>query len=120
MIAYYCRISVFNHKNTSVIQERLKGFLFVTAERYSHFRVGLVGLLLMVGSILYILLPFTALRWAQTPFLGFFVDPNLVINDSGELSWPSQGDNPLVSYPDRITAIDNQPVTTIDAISGHP
>lgn len=68
----------------------------------------------MVGSILYILLPFTALRWAQTPFLGFFVDPNLVVNDSGEPSWPSQGDEPLVSYPDRITAVDNQPVTTID------
>ncbi|MCB8978147.1 MAG: GAF domain-containing protein [Ardenticatenaceae bacterium] len=85
----------------------------MTAERYSHFRVGLVGLLLLVGSILYILLPFTALRWAQTPFLGFFVDPNLVINDSGEPSWPSQGDNPLVSYPDRITAVNGQPVTTI-------
>jgi signal transduction histidine kinase len=86
----------------------------VTAERYSHFRVGLVGLLLMVGSILYILLPFTALRWAQTPFLGFFVDPNLVINDSGEPSWPSQGEDRLVGYPDRITAVDNQPVITIE------
>ncbi|MCC6604856.1 MAG: GAF domain-containing protein [Anaerolineae bacterium] len=68
----------------------------------------------MVGSILYILLPFTALSWAQTPFLGFFVDPNLVINDSGEPSWPSQGEDRLVGYPDRITAVDNQPVTTIE------
>lgn len=74
-----------------------------------------MGLLLLAGGIIYLLLPFLALSWAQTPFLGFFVDPNLVINDSGEGEWPTQGDNPLLSYPDRITAVDNQPVTTIKA-----
>ena len=86
----------------------------MTAERVSQLRVGLVGLLLLVGGIIYLLLPFSALRWAQSPFLGFFIDPNLVINDSGEPEWPSQGDAPLVGYPDRITAVDNQPVTTIE------
>ena len=85
----------------------------MTAERVSQLRVGLVGLLLLVGGIIYILLPFSALRWAQSPFLGFFIDPNLVINDSGEPEWLSQGDNALVGYPDRITAVNNQPVTTI-------
>ncbi|WP_420628363.1 GAF domain-containing protein [Candidatus Leptofilum sp.] len=86
----------------------------MTAERVSQLRVGLVGLLLLVGGIIYLLLPFSALRWAQSPFLGFFIDPNLVINDSGEPDWPSQGDEALVGYPDRITAVDNQPISTID------
>ena len=74
----------------------------------------MVGLLLLAGGIVYLLLPFLALSWAQTPFLGFFVDPNLVINDSGEDVWPTQGDAPLLRYPDRITAVDSQPVTTIN------
>ena len=87
----------------------------MTAERYSQLRVGLVGLLLLIGGIIYILLPFSALRWAQTPFLGIFLDPNLVVNDSGEADWPTQGDDPLLSYPDRITAVDGQPVGSIDA-----
>ena len=87
----------------------------MTAERYSQLRVGLVGLLLVLSGIIYLLLPFSALRWAQTPFLGFFVDPNLVVNDSGESEWPTQGDTPLLGYPDRITAVNGQPVATIDA-----
>lgn len=74
----------------------------------------MVGFLLLVGGIIYILLPFSALRWAQTPFLGFFVDPNLVVNDSGEPEWPTQGDVPLLRYPDRITAVNSQPVTTAE------
>ena len=85
----------------------------MTAERVSQLRVGLVGLLLLVGGIIYVLLPFSALRWAQSPFLGFFIDPNLVINDSGEPEWPSQGDEALVGYPDRITAVNNQPVASV-------
>ena len=85
----------------------------MTAQRYSQLRVGTVGLLLLVGGIIYILLPFSALSWAQTPFLGIFIDPNLVVNDSGEPTWPTQGDDPLLGYPDRITAVDGQPVTNI-------
>ncbi len=88
----------------------------MTAERYSQLRIGTVGLLLLIGGIIYVLLPFSALRWAQTPFLGFFVDPNLVINDSGEPDWPTQGDSPLLSYPDRITAVDGHPVPTNEAL----
>lgn len=87
----------------------------MTAQKYSQLRVGIVGLLLLIGGIIYILLPFSALRWAQTPFLGIFIDPNLVVNDSGEPGWPTQGELPVLSYPDRITAVDNQPVTTEEA-----
>ncbi|VAW33603.1 hypothetical protein MNBD_CHLOROFLEXI01-5313, partial [hydrothermal vent metagenome] len=87
----------------------------MTPQRYSQLRVSMVGLLLLIGSIIYILLPFSALRWVQTPFLGFFIDPNLVVNDSGESTWVTQGDEPILSYPDRITAVDNQPVTTQEA-----
>lgn len=86
----------------------------MTAERYNHLRIGTVGLLLLVSGIIYVLLPFSALRWAQTPFLGFFIDPNLVVNDSGEPEWPTQGDSPLLGYPDRITAVDGQPIATIE------
>lgn len=87
----------------------------MTAERYSQLRVGMVGLLLLVGGIIYILLPFSALRWAQAPFLGLFIDPNLIVNDSGEPAWPTQEAAPLLSYPDRITAVDGEPVATIEA-----
>ncbi len=86
----------------------------MTAERFSQFRVGVVVFLLLLGGIIYILLPVSALRWAQTPFLGFFIDPNLVVNGSGEPEWPTQGSDALLSYPDRITAVNNQPVTTIE------
>ncbi|MCA9945915.1 MAG: GAF domain-containing protein, partial [Anaerolineales bacterium] len=87
----------------------------MTAERYSQLRVGLVGFLLLVSGIVYLLLPFSALRWAQSPFLGFFLDPNLVINDSGEPEWPTQGEAPVLSYPDRITAVDGQAISTTQA-----
>ena len=86
----------------------------MTAERFSQFRVGVVLFLLLLGGIIYILLPISALRWAQTPFLGFFIDPNLVVNDSGEPSWHTQGESAPLRYPDRITAVNNQPVTTIE------
>ncbi|MCP4419956.1 MAG: GAF domain-containing protein [Chloroflexi bacterium] len=87
----------------------------MTVQRYNQLRVGIVGLLLLAGGILYILLPFSALRWAQAPFLGIFIDPNLVVNDSGEQGWPTQGVDSLLSYPDRITAVDGQLVTTEEA-----
>ena len=86
----------------------------MTVERYSQLRVGIVGFLLLVGGIIYILLPFSAMRWAQSPFPGLFIDPNLVVNDSGEPEWPTQGVNPLLSYPDRITAVDEQSVSTVE------
>ncbi len=48
----------------------------------------------------------------QNPFPGFFLDPNLVINDAGDPKWPAKQPPVSASYPDRITAVDNFPITS--------
>ncbi len=68
------------------------------------------GGILLVGGLLYLLLPIIANRWQQLPFPGFFIDPNLVVNDISLDDWATgQG---IVAYPDRLTAVDGQPVMT--------
>jgi signal transduction histidine kinase len=72
-----------------------------------------VGTALLIGGFIYLLLPVLAVRWAQLPFPGFFLDPNLVVNDIGEESWPVNTEPPLLSYPDRIVAVDGRAVTDL-------
>lgn len=83
----------------------------MTDERVSRVRVTVVGTLLLVGGFLYLLLPVLAVRWAQLPFPGFFLDPNLVVNDIGHDTWPVRAEPPLLGYPDRIVAVAGRPVS---------
>lgn len=80
--------------------------------RLSQYRVGLVGIVLVVGGFLYLTLPFIAVRWAQLPFPGFFIDPNLVLNDMGQPEWPSKQEPPVATWPDRLTAVNGTAVTS--------
>jgi signal transduction histidine kinase len=85
----------------------------LTDERVSRVRAGVVGTVLFIGGFLYLVLPVLAVRWAQLPFPGFFLDPNLVISDIGHESWPVRAKPPLLSYPDHITAVDGRPVADL-------
>ncbi len=72
-------------------------------------RVGIVGFILLISSIIYIWLPLQALRWANTPFAGFLLDPNLVVSDNGKSDWLAALDPPL-GYPERLTALNDTPL----------
>lgn len=74
-------------------------------------RTSIVTVILVSSGILLLLLPFFAFRWAQTPFLGFFLDPNLVVNDSGNPQWASKQLMPPISYPERLVTIDDIDIT---------
>ena len=70
------------------------------------------GILLFCG-LLYLALPVYALRWSKLPFPGFMMDPNLVVSDTGQNhAWPAKLAVPPVAYPDRITAVNNSPITS--------
>ena len=68
----------------------------------------IAGGILLVGGLLYLLLPVIANRWQQLPFPGFFIDPNLVVNDISLDSWPSG--QRMVNYPARLIDVDGQEV----------
>lgn len=76
--------------------------------------MALVSVALVTGVIVCLLLPVYALRWGQIPSVGLLVDPNLVVNDSGETSWPPKQLTPPVAYPERITAVGGAPVADND------
>jgi signal transduction histidine kinase len=80
-------------------------------ERTNNIRIGVVGLILLISSIIYILLPFNALRWAKIPFAGFLLDPNLVINNMGRSEWLDQAEPPL-GYPERLIALNDAPIAS--------
>ena len=74
-------------------------------------KAGIVGFILLISSIIYIWLPIQALRWANTPFAGFLLDPNLVVSDSGKSDWLAALDPPF-GYPQRLIALND---TTLDS-----
>ncbi len=82
----------------------------MSKERVTQLQVILVSLLLAATAVIYVLLPLNALRWAQQPFPGFLLDPNLVISDGGEKSWPTKLLAEPPAYPERVTAVDGIPV----------
>lgn len=82
-------------------------------DHLSRWRMRLVGLLLVAGSVVYLSLPFFALQWAQLPFTGLFYDPNLVVNDAGDPAWQQ-----VSAYPERLVAIDDQPLASAVALNG--
>jgi signal transduction histidine kinase len=85
----------------------------VTKKRISQIRTGIVAAILLISGIVYIALPFAALDFAQNPFVGFLMDPNLVSSAAGESHWPAKQLNPPITYPQRLTAIDDEPVQNL-------
>lgn len=89
----------------------------MTEERKSQVRTGLVATVVILSGIIFLLLPFIALRWTQTPFTGILFDPNLVVNDSGEDSWPAQQGAEAVAFPDRLVAVNDVPVANMPQLN---
>ncbi len=62
---------------------------------------------LLIAGVL-ILAVWWAWGWYQRPFLGLFIEPNLVISKIGEPDWPARQAGVL--WPDRLLAVNDQPV----------
>ncbi|MCI0398845.1 MAG: GAF domain-containing protein [Chloroflexi bacterium] len=82
----------------------------MSQERFSQIRKWIGAAVLLVGSLLYLLLPVIAMRWAELPFPGFFLDPNLVVNSNGREGWPSSPERQVVGWPDRLVAVNGREV----------
>ena len=67
-------------------------------------------ILLVLAILIHLVLPFWALRWAQIPFPGFFVEQTLVVNDTHGSDWPSENSPTPFS---RIRGVDGQPVDSM-------
>ena len=76
----------------------------------SRLRSITVATILLFSGIIFVMLPVVALRWAATPFPGFLLDPNLVVNDTGSTEWAGAQQIPPIAYPERITAVDGSQV----------
>ncbi len=88
----------------------------MTKERINQIRIGIVTAILLISVIVYAALPFVAVSWAQTPFLGFLMDPNLVASDIAESHWPGKQIDPPIKYPERLLAIDGTAVSDPSAV----
>ncbi|MCB9418967.1 MAG: GAF domain-containing protein [Ardenticatenaceae bacterium] len=85
----------------------------MTEKRIRQIRMGVVALVLLISGAIYIALPFAAVHFAQAPFIGFLLDPNLISSDAGESHWPAKKLLLPVTYPDRLTAVDGVPVQNL-------
>ncbi|MEM7118491.1 MAG: GAF domain-containing protein [Chloroflexota bacterium] len=81
----------------------------------NRIRIGSIAVLLLLSGALYLWLPFIALEWATIPFAGFVTDPNLIVNSSAESHWAGQQVSPPITYPQRLIAIDGQPIADTNA-----
>ena len=85
----------------------------MTEKRIRQIRMGVVAFVLLLSGAIYVALPFAAMGFAQAPFVGFLMDPNLVSSAAGESDWPAkQLPNP-VTYPERLVAVDGVPVPNL-------
>lgn len=92
----------------------LRSNYFVSDKLVNQLRIGVVAIALAVSGVVLLLLPFNAVRWAQQPFAGFFLDPHLVVNDTGRPEWAGQQQTPPVAYPERVVAVGETAVGTLD------
>lgn len=84
----------------------------MAANSNNRIRIGFVIAVLFVGVVVYVLLPLSASTWWRHPFPGLVLDPNLVINDTASDDWAARVEEPPVKYPERITAVNGQPVSS--------
>ena len=78
----------------------------------TRLRFGVVLGTLILSGLVFLILPVSALNWAQIPFPGFLLDPNLVVNDTGNENWEGKQQSPPIAYPEQIAAVDGEAVST--------
>ncbi|HSH05086.1 MAG TPA: GAF domain-containing protein [Anaerolineae bacterium] len=82
-------------------------------QQLRQLRIGIVGGLLLVSSLCYLVLPFLVFDWSERPFPDFYIDPNLVVNSNGDVSWSSEAPETGIAYPDHIEAIDGSEIDSL-------
>ncbi len=63
----------------------------------------------VVAIAVNVLAPILAWQWVRQPFLGLFLEPTLIVSDIHNPAWPARQAG--LRNPDRLLAIDGQPVT---------
>jgi PAS domain S-box-containing protein len=80
-------------------------------EWFTHFLT--LGLAVMALGML-VLAPFWAADWYRTPFLGMVLEPNNVVSQIKESSWPAR--NQGVVFADRLLALNGQPISGSETV----
>jgi PAS domain S-box-containing protein len=70
---------------------------------------GIAILVALIAAGTLFLAPFWAYRWFRQPFIGAFIEPNLVISRIGEEDWPARRAG--VAWPDRLRMVNGVPVS---------
>lgn len=74
----------------------------------------IVAAVLVVSAILLVLAAFLAWRTTQTPFLGLFTEPTLIVNNLGDATWPGYAAG--LHLPDHLVALDGRPLESTTAL----
>ena len=72
------------------------------ARRYSFSNL-VTMLLFAIALVAFLNAAILALAWSKKPFLGFVVEPTLVVSNVGGVSWNAQAIG--MDYPERVTQI---------------
>lgn len=72
-----------------------------------------LGLALAIGAVLYLTLPVLAIGWAQKPFIGFLIDPNLVVNERNLIDNNGNLLPRPMHYPQRLISVNEVPVRSL-------
>ena len=76
----------------------------------------IVTFALLVGVVYFVAAHFLAWRWATRPFLGMLLEPTLVLSPLQAPGWARLQFDPPLEQPDRLVAVDLQPVGSSDDI----
>ncbi len=93
------------------VGSRLSQFINHSLSTLIPLMIALIGL----GTL--VLAPIWALQWYQEPFIGIFLEPNLVVSQIGAPDWPARQAG--VQFSDRLVAIDGIPVTSSAQLRRH-
>jgi len=84
----------------------------VKTSRHIRTRIWIIWFILFVAIAISIATPIAAFQWSAQPSPGLTFDPNLVVNDIGHPDWPAKQVDPPISFPERLIAINGNPVVT--------
>ena len=74
-------------------------------------RNGMPLLAALFAATILVLAPFWASSWYNTPFLGMFIEPNMVVSQIGEQDWPARQAG--IRLADRLQTANDQPIASV-------
>lgn len=81
-------------------------------DRLENLKRWLFGAFLLITIVVYLIVPFDAVRWSELPYPGFTLGPNLVLSNSVTNTTPYPDGTLPLNYPERLTAVDGLSLTT--------